>query len=709
MPELRPEGLRSRPLVGYLKSLGILRVVARQIDREARARWQGGRFELASALHDDDLKRFFLEAYAPAPVVSPWNGGSGFFPNDRKDSLRAIESTSDPRLVAYRDTISAARAVLDRRGIADKPEGDSKAGLVRDLRRSLPDDALEWMDAAIVMTGLEIAYPPLLGSGGNDGRFDFSNNYARAVVALLSEEGGDRATSAALLGAALDADAVALEKKLSLAHFLRDASPVNSPAGESDSLGNPWDLVLGLEGALVLCAAATRRHGSGIESGLAAPFTVRSTAAGYGSARAGERGRAELWLPLWNGWASLQEVEALAREARAQVGRRQARTGLDFARSAGELGVARGITAFERYAILERAGKSNLAVPAGRLTVEPRPGVRAIRYLDGWLRHVFGYAGSDRSPRGVASAAKALERALFAFAESSSGQRGALVLEKLGTLESALALSASRTAGAGIRPLARAPAEEWLEAADDGTPEFAVAAAIASVRDRVGSSPRLRDYLHGTGSDQRGAAIFDPQARSLVPRRAGAVTRLAAIHARRHLDAQATSARNGTVSLGFSHALWCDPASLHAFALGRLDDERVLRLASGLCLLEFREASLPPRRRISDVPCPALDLLLLAWQGLPHTQLGPRPGWAARLAAGRPQAVLKDAALRLRLAELPPLPGATELAQGAPPGPALGAALLVQVGDHARRAMAARLGVVVPRPAKDALQPQETP
>ncbi len=708
MPELRPQGLRSRPLVGYLKSLGILRVVARQADRSARGKWEGGHFELKSDLGSGDLEKFFLESYAPAPVVSPWNGGSGFFPNDRKDALRAIESSSNARLASYRNTITAAQEVLARRGIAEKPAADSKAGLVRDLRRSLPDEALEWMDAAIVLTGLEVGYPPLLGSGGNDGRFDFSNNYARAVAALLSEEGGDRATSAALLGAALETDGVALEKGLSLAHFLRDASPVNSPAGESDSLGNPWDLVLGLEGALVLCAAATRRHGWGIPAGLAAPFTVRSTAAGYGSARAGERGRAELWLPLWNGWASLAEVEALAREARAQVGRRQARSGLDFARSAGELGVARGITAFERYAVLERAGKSNLAVPAGRLAVEPRPGVRAIRDLDGWLRRALGYAQSVRSPRGVASAAKALERALFAFTERSSPQRGALVLERLGALESALSGSASRTAGEGLRPLARARAGPWLDAADDGTPEFAVAAAIASLHDRVVSSPRLRDYLHGTGSDQRGAVIFDPAARPLVPRRAAAVTRFAAIHARRHLDAQVAGARDGTVSLGFSHGLWCDPASLRAFALGRLDEKRVLRLASGLCLLEFHEARLPRRRRISDVPCPALDLLVLACQGLPNAKLEPRPGWVARLAAGRTQAVLEDAALRLRLAQLPPLPGATELAQGAPSGPSLAAALLVQVSHAARRGMAARLGVL-PRSAEDALQPQETP
>lgn len=185
MPNLRLRGCSSRPLLGYLKALGVLRVVAGQADRGTRGRWRAGVFELRSDLDAEQLTRFLLHEYAPAPVVSPWNGGSGFHPKDDKEAVLALERSDDERLAAYRATIGAARRALARRELADKPGSGDKLPLVRELRRTLPDEALPWLDAAIVVVGDAAAYPPLLGSGGNDGRYDFSNNYAQAVVRCL--------------------------------------------------------------------------------------------------------------------------------------------------------------------------------------------------------------------------------------------------------------------------------------------------------------------------------------------------------------------------------------------------------------------------------------------------------------------------------------------------------------------------------------------
>ena len=39
-------------------------------------------FVLGTTLTDEELVRFFLDEYRPSPIISPWNGGSGFFPND---------------------------------------------------------------------------------------------------------------------------------------------------------------------------------------------------------------------------------------------------------------------------------------------------------------------------------------------------------------------------------------------------------------------------------------------------------------------------------------------------------------------------------------------------------------------------------------------------------------------------------------------------
>lgn len=716
MPELRLSGCASRPLVGYLKALGVLRAVGMQVDLDARGRWRDGTFELRSTLDDDDLNRFLLEKYAPAPVVSPWNGGSGFHLKDRQKALHAIEESATARLASYRRTIDAVRRCLDVRGLTDKPATEEKPALIRLLRRTAPDEALPWFDAAVVIRSDGLSFPPLLGSGGNDGRFDFSNNYAHCVVECVLEPDDERA--AANLAAALLGRPTELKRKLSLAHFSRDSSPNNSPHGEADSLGNPWDLILAVEGSLLLAAGAARRHDSGLTSSLVAPFTVRQTSAGYGSAVDGESGRAELWLPLWDGWASLAEISTLAREARAQVRgarSRQATTGLDFARAAGELGVARGITGFERYALLERAGQATLAVPTGRISVENRRGAEALDGIDSWLSSLRRLGRDDRCPQGPRIAIRRLDEVAFDLAARDDPSLACSTLEAIGAVEASL--SRSSYAGGAVRPLSGPPAGPWILAAEDGTPEFAVAVAIASLRDPRRSSsnagaglPELRDYLHGTRRGAKGTE-HDPDRRHAIAAQ-NPIALFAAIHARRHLDAsRANTGRGegaasekpvggGRPHLEFPLGTWAPLESIRLLATDALDDRRILALVRGLALLRYtgKEPLPRPVHRVPQ-PQPALDLLELAWRpvaakgidervrrGGDPAGLGARPGWAARLAAGATQAVIHDADRRLRMAGLPPrldpddflLDRSRELERGR----RLGAALLARLGPR---------------------------
>ncbi|MEX2194096.1 MAG: type I-U CRISPR-associated protein Csx17 [Thermoleophilaceae bacterium] len=694
MTELRLPGCRSRPLLGYLKALGVLRVVARQADTGARGRFSGGVLELSSELDRDAIGTFLLEDYMPTPVLSPWNGRGGFYAKTNA-SMETINTSAEPRLQGYQEAFARAGDVVERLGLSEQPRAKEKGRLLAALRNELSDDAVEWVDAAVVIVGSELRFPPLLASGGADGSYDFSKNFADALVPALGigprpESGETRAT---WLDAALDATPAELVRGLSGAHFHRDASPVNSPLGEADALGNPWDVVLAIEGCLLLAPGAGRRHESSLPGSLVAPFTVRATAAGYGSALAGEKGRAELWLPLWSGWATLRELETVVREARAQVGRRSAHTGLDFVRSAGELGVARGIESFERYAILERAGQSGLAVPAGRISVRPRPAARAIASLDDWFSRAVSVRG--RLPRAAAEPVSALERALFAFADASADAETRAnacgVLERLGAAEGALAAAATRAGKLGLAPLRGAPAGPWLAAADDGSPEFAVACGLASLHDTTPSSlPALRDYLHGTEWDpDRRRRRYEAGVKRPIPRRGDAIVRLAALHVRRHLEAaharQHSNGHEDRVGLSFDAGLSCPLAAVRAFARGQLDDERVLRLVEGLALLSFGGTRWEPRFRHAEAaaPVPAYELLALVWDGRAGMP-GARPGWAARLATGHPKPVIDDALLRLRLLSIEPLAGSGDLLAGCPPGPRLAAALLVRLpaGGH---------------------------
>lgn len=687
MPEISLRGCRSRPLMSYLKALGVLRAVGKEEDASTRLRWSADVAELASPFDRVVVEEYFLNHYSPTPIVSPWNGASGFFPGDSMWAMHAIEGSTTDRLSAFREAISSSRQTLSDLSIVVKPANETeKARLLRALRRSLPDAALQWFDASVVLVGNKARFPPILGTGGNDGHYDFANNYAQAVTRVLEllQPTHGEATRAAL-GASLFGESAQLVQKLSGAHFQRDASPVNSPTGESDALGNPWDIILAVEGALILVAGASRRHAAALGSALAAPFTARASSSGYGSAVTGEKGRDELWLPLWGGWASLRELETLTREARAQVGRRRATDGLDFARAAGELGVARGVDRFERYVLLKRAGDAHVAVPAGQVDVRPRPGVAALRSIDPWLRSLRSYARGN-CPASVRGATAGLEDALFAFAEEGSPQRGITVIERMGIVESALVVSAA-SSDKGLRPFAHVPAAPWLAAGDDGSAEFAVAASLASLRDAATEGrpalPAMRDYLHGTRLQTRSRRAYDDPAAHPIPRRLAAVPRLARLHARRHLDAEGNAR-----PLSFDRGLWCPTALASRVADRALDLSRVVRLLEGLALLDFRGARLSPRLARAGPVDATYGILSLAWRGTPGRPLAPRRGWAARLAGGQVTTVVEDALRRLRIAELVPLLDASDLSLLEPDGAALASALLLPISPGDRDQLA---------------------
>jgi CRISPR-associated protein Csx17 len=284
-------------------------------------------------------------------LVAPWNGGSGFYPGDAHGAVDQIAEATHSRLAAFTTMIRRCRDLVQRMGLKSKPEkGGSKTTILIRCRNEFPDEALAWLDAAYMLIGGDSKFPPLLGTGGNDGRLEFTNNFMQRVVDVVDPQtGAPRASSAAWLEASLlGRPAAGLTAKAAIGQFSPGASGgANAEAGyEAESLTNPWDFILMLEGALLFSAAAARRLGTSEAGALSYPFTVRSTGAGYGSAALQDAGssRAETWMPLWSHPVKLGELQALLCEGRANVGRRQARVGVDFARAVAGLGVDRGIT-----------------------------------------------------------------------------------------------------------------------------------------------------------------------------------------------------------------------------------------------------------------------------------------------------------------------------------------------------------------------------
>ena len=119
-------GCAPAPLAHYLKALGILRLLAEQVDESARGWWKGNRFLLATGLTKEEIEGFFLREYRPTPFVSPWNKGAGFF-SDEDPGIHSLENSKSRRFESFRSGIEASRSRLERLSKADREVRDIKA------------------------------------------------------------------------------------------------------------------------------------------------------------------------------------------------------------------------------------------------------------------------------------------------------------------------------------------------------------------------------------------------------------------------------------------------------------------------------------------------------------------------------------------------------------------------------------------------------
>jgi len=637
-------GCAPEPLAAYLKALAILRLVAEQADPDARGAWRPEGFLLTSKLDQDGLLEFFLDRYAPTPIIAPWNGGSGFHPKDNSKALDVLAGATSPRFAGYREAIRRARDVLAQLGLRDKPDKTTKeTAVLPRLRSELDDATLEWLDAAIVLTGDGPKYPPLLGTGGNDGRLDFTNNQMqRLVQVLLCEDDRERARSQLWLASAvMGSPATDLQSGAIGQFHPAAAGGANAGPGFSrEALANPWDYIFMLEGALLFAAAATKRLEGTANAGMAYPFMVASTGSGYASASATDTQgtRNELWLPIWTSPSTIRELRLLLSEGRAKVGERSARTGVDFAVALSSLGVDRGIASFIRYGFHARNGLAYFATPLGRMTVKRRKGVDLLAPLDQWLQQFRWKGMGEKSPASIRRAGRNLEESIVDLC--SGRTQGPLdVLMALGALDQALSVSRKHEV-APIPPLSKA----WLARCDDGSQEFELACSLAStgIRERM---VRVRWNKHW--------AWQEPDDGRTVWGGGSLVDNLIAALRREDVE----SVRSPTPTVG-SHRIEPSFSALQAFLQGDTDDDKLARILQGLAIVDFRTDAPSRRHQATDRPrmSACFPLLALAHSRLPFPDIKlPRtPALVARIAAGDAGAATALAVRRLRGAGLMP-------------------------------------------------------
>ncbi|MCX6864801.1 MAG: type I-U CRISPR-associated protein Csx17 [Verrucomicrobia bacterium] len=337
-------------------------------------------------------------------------------------------------------------------------------------------------------------------------------------------------------------------------------------------------------GCLFLSGTSNKKMDSTGNSKAVFPFTTNPSAVGNSMLQDSqtEKGKGELWLPLWDRASSLGEIQLLFGEGRAELRGKQAQTGVDFSRAIAGLGVDRGIKSFVRFSFDEHIRAGVMATPLGQFEVAAKNDASLLREIDNWLS-AFRRACGDKAPARFQAVLREIERGIFDYCQygdtGNDKARFQRILVALGNAEHLVASAPKFRADAkGLRPLA-ALSSAWVAATDDHSPEFGIALALASISNKEFGSIRLNLEDVEAKGRQYG---WSENSHSAVWSGADLATNLSAVLYRRVMDADKTG--DPASALTSSHRATL--ADLGEFLAGNLDDVRIVELLWGLSLCE---------------------------------------------------------------------------------------------------------------------------
>ena len=689
MPTLSLTGCAPTPLAHYLKALGILRLVAEQADAHAAGCWQRDDFVLHTVLDAESLSAFFLERYRPTPILSPWNGGSGFYFQEEKlpqrdpltgkkiktgirnqateatKTLDAIRLSLDVRFSEYREAISTTTRILSRRDLTASPKDEAKAALFNELRAHWPDSAIGWIDTLAILLpsrdsgALKPTYTSLLGSGGNEGNGDFSSNFMQRLrEALLCETPESLSRSRNWLRLALFSGGAPQLRKAALAgqYFPGSAGGVNSTAGfKGVSSINPWDYILLIEGSLLFASGAARKLGDSADAAASSPFCVKTSGIGYSSATladqfADKTHTEELWAPLWQQPATLGELKVVFGEGRAHIASSPATTGVDFARAVVSLGVDRGIGSFQRYGFFARNGDLSFAAPLEKLDVRSSSGANLLTEIDSWLKDLRIHGADKKTPASVRRAWRELDSAILNLCRHENAHHFLLLVGAIGRAERFVSKSFRWATGkdrspvsARIRPLPQL-SPEWLpKLCTTNSREARLAAALASAH-----CGALRAHLAPV-EQPRGFWEWSPTpGNNVCWSEGGLQTVLLDILTRR----LATPEKAPSLNHGRA-AYYAGLDDIESFIRGELDNDLIADLWWALSALDWRNADRSERPFSEALPSALFSLLRLCFPQPGELRRGatdvpPVPAIVAKARAGASREASTLAVRRLR-------------------------------------------------------------
>ena len=462
-------------LSDYFKALGIFRIIAEQSDSNITAYWRYDKFVLETDMSEDEILEFILKQYKPTPIITPWSY------NKYLKTKASIKEIKDDRFESYHTVIQKIDEIIEifckilnlnemkKEAIKTK----TKPLFLQICRNNFPDKALSWLDVNVVLDGMDAKFAPITASGGNDGNFDMAENFVNYLIEMLdhSEE------SKNLLRQSLFGGSIELNKTESMIGHNPDgnSSATSGQSFESKPISNKWDYILMLEGIISFAGNLSRRQSHG-KGKAVFPFTTDGSHVGYATASDDERKiRGEIWLPIWNNPATYREITYVFSEGRVQLDGKQAGTGTEFARAVVSLGVERGISAFQRFSIVQRKGDAYYYINAGKVRTANESNVYLLSELDNWYNPIYQFSQSKKSSASIKRHVRNFENEVMEFCKYGKKEHLLKIMILVGKIERQALLSKE------LNPLQELSAQ-WIEKSYDNTVEFRLAASIASIK-----------------------------------------------------------------------------------------------------------------------------------------------------------------------------------------------------------------------------------
>jgi len=501
---------------------------------------------------------------------------------DRAQPPKKATQNEKDKTAAIKKIIAAAKKVRNK--IKSLERGSGKEQIISACRDRLDDQVVEWIDAALAIDPEEkIYHSPILGTGGNEGRLDYSNGFMKNIKYMLLED--PDASKDLLKNAIFDEPT----------EHLRCASVGQYDPGRAGGFNqghdietkdfpvNPWTYILTMEGTIPWASSITRRQRSTVGSALRSPFTVRATPVGFSSSSEKDQSdaRAEIWAPLWERPAGYREIRTLLSEGRADIGRTPASNGIEFAEAAASLGVDRGISEFVRYNLLKRRGDSYIALPAGRFPVHFRTESDLVRELNPLLNRIDYVLRGDEVPARLKSARRSIDKTMYTMLLHGGATHVKHLVAAIGRLEQLIAKTSFNR-----KPIVKQPLSglnpRWIAFSDDGCVEVRIAAALASIGSTGNVGP-IRANL--TPINPKKPSQWDGGMGQVAWEGNSLSARLSSVLARRMMDAD----RLGVDSNPLRGAIQLSQEDISAIIEGNIDESLVEDLFFGFSWIRWRD------------------------------------------------------------------------------------------------------------------------